>query len=168
MRVGALVAEGPIFESLRHAKLISDRYTSTVVQSAFMAYVTRPSFQRDLERYRVIYRERRNAMLRALHDFMPPGVTWSRPVAGFHLWLTMPESVSAQEVALRGAANGVLVARGGAFHAQTDPDRGVRLTFTSCEPERIREGIRRLAEAVRAAMSGNNLPLPKLSEHVLN
>ena len=73
----------------RHAKLISDRYTSTIIQSAFLAYVNRTSFPRDLQRYRTIYGERRDAMLDALQREMPDGVTWTHPAAGFHLWLTM-------------------------------------------------------------------------------
>jgi len=156
LRIGAIVAEGPIFDSLRHAKLLADRYTSTIIQSAFLAYVTTSSFSRDLERYRTTYRERRNAMLEALEQYMPEGTCWTRPTSGFHLWVTMPPGVSAQEVAVRAAANGVLVARGGAFHAHGDPDIGVRLTFTSNAPQRIRLGIQRLGVAIESAMHGGD------------
>ncbi|MGN6030186.1 MAG: PLP-dependent aminotransferase family protein [Thermomicrobiales bacterium] len=166
LRIGAIVAEGLILDALKHAKLISDRYTSTIIQSAFLAYVNRTSFPRDLQRYRTIYGERRDAMLDALQREMPDGVTWTHPAAGFHLWLTMPPGISAQEVAVRAAANGVLVARGGAFFAQGDPDTGVRLTFTSNDPERIRLGIQRLARAVEDAMRGGrgHDTLPRLSD----
>jgi DNA-binding transcriptional MocR family regulator len=163
LRIGAIVADGLVLDALKHAKLIHDRYTSTIIQSAFLTYVSRPSFPRDLARYRTIYRERRDAMLEALERYMPEGSRWTRPASGFHLWCTMPEGVSAQEVAVRAAANGVLVARGGAFFAQADPDRGVRLTFTSNEPDRIRTGIERLAEAVRDAQHTGKRPLPRLS-----
>ncbi|MGC4190223.1 MAG: PLP-dependent aminotransferase family protein [Thermomicrobiales bacterium] len=164
LRIGAIVAEGLVLDALKHAKLISDRYTSTIIQSAFLAYVNRSSFSRDLQRYRTIYGERRDAMLDAMQREMPSGVTWTHPVSGFHLWLTMPSGISAQEVAVRAAANGVLVARGGAFFAQGDPDTGVRLTFTSNDPERIRIGIQRLARAIEDAMRGERNTLPRLSD----
>jgi len=164
LRIGAIVAEGLVFDALKHAKLIADRYTSTIIQSAFLAYVTRPSFPRDLARYRTIYRERRDAMLEALEQHMPEGVQWTHPMAGFHLWITMPPGISAQEVAVRAAGHGVLVARGGAFHAQGDPDTGVRLTFTSNDVDRIRLGIERLGLAFNDAMYGGRQSLPRLTD----
>lgn len=164
LRIGAIIAEGPILQALQSAKLVSDRYTSTIIQSAFLAYVSSPAFERDLRRKRSIYKVRRDAMLDALSETMPPGTEWTVPSAGFYAWLTMPEEVSAQEVALRAAANGVLVARGGPFHAQADPDRGVRLTFSSNEPETIRTGIARLAEAINAASRAGSTRVPQLDK----
>jgi DNA-binding transcriptional MocR family regulator len=164
LRIGAIVADGLILDALKHSKMIHDRYTSTVVQAAFLAYVSRPSFPRDLQRYRRIYKERRDTMLKALELTMPAGTRWTHPAAGFHLWLTMPDGVSAQEVAVRAAANGVLVARGGAFHVQNDADRGIRLTFTSNEPERLRVGVERLARAIHDASHPHDRPLPRLKD----
>lgn len=152
LRIGCLVAEGLLLDALQNAKLISDRYTSTILQAAFLAYVTRPSFPRDLTRYRNTFRERRDAMLAALEREMPAGVTWTTPASGFYLWLTVPPGVSARDVAQRGRANGVLVANSSAFFAQGDPDTGFRLTFTSNDPERLQLGVQRLAEAIKSAM----------------
>jgi DNA-binding transcriptional MocR family regulator len=152
LRIGCLVADGLVLDALRNAKLISDRYTSTILQEAFLAYVTRPSFSRDLTRYRKTFRERRDAMLAALQQEMPDGVTWTTPASGAYLWLTVPPGVSAREVALRGRANGVVVANSSPFFAQGDPDTGFRLTFTDNEVDRLTLGVQRLAAAVKDAM----------------
>lgn len=152
LRIGCLVAEGLILEALQNAKLIADRYTSTILQAAFLAYVKRPAFPRDLTRYRKIYRERRDAMLTALEREMPAGVSWTVPASGFYLWLTLPPGLSARDIGLRARTNGVLVASGAAFFAQGDPDTGFRLTFTSNDVDRLATGVQRLAEAIRSAL----------------
>jgi DNA-binding transcriptional MocR family regulator len=151
LRIGCIVAEGLVLEALSHEKLLSDRYTSPILQAAFLAYVTKPSFARDLRQYQRVYQERRDAMLEALDAEMPPGVHWTVPTSGFYLWFTVPRGISALDVAARAAANGVLVARAAPFFAQGDPDTGFRLTFTSNPPDRLRLGIKRLADAVIAA-----------------
>ena len=37
---------------------------------------------------RSTYKERRDAMLAALHDFFPPEVSWTHPQGGLFLWVT--------------------------------------------------------------------------------
>jgi DNA-binding transcriptional MocR family regulator len=163
LRIGCIVAEGLVLEALSHEKLLSDRYTSPILQAAFLAYVTRSSFNRDLKQYQRVYQERRDAMLEALEEEMPPGVHWTVPQSGFYLWFTVPRGISAQDIAARAAANGVLVARASPFFAQGDPDTGFRLTFTSNQPDRLRLGIKRLAEAVIAAQRDQEQLPPALA-----
>jgi 2-aminoadipate transaminase len=148
LRIGCIVADGPIHDHLVHAKLINDRYTSTLTQLAFLRYVTSPAFRRNLDRARVFYGARRGAMLRALEQYMPPGVSWTHPTAGFYLWLTVPSGISAEDVVQRAVEHGVLVAPGGAFFVQGDPDNAVRLTFTNNDESMLEKGAKRLGIAI--------------------
>lgn len=153
LRIGCIVAEGLVYDALANAKLVSDRYTSTILQAAFLAYVTKPWFARDLRARARLYHARRDAMLSALEAEMPPEARWTDPSSGFYLWFTVPKGLSARDIAARAARNGVMVANARPFFAQGDPDTGFRLTFTGNEPERLKLGIRRLAETIRLAMN---------------
>lgn len=153
LRVGCIVADGPLLHALLEAKRLADRYTSSVLQQALLAYASGRYFLRDLERARGLYKVRRAAMQAALEREMPVGVTWSMPAAGFNVWLTLPPSVSASAVASEAARRGVLVARGEPFFYRGDPDNALRLTFSDNDPLRIREGVRRLGPAIEAVMA---------------
>jgi DNA-binding transcriptional MocR family regulator len=44
-------------------------------------------------RARAHYRPKRDAMLTALAEYMPPSVSWTRPEGGFFIWLRLPAGV---------------------------------------------------------------------------
>ena len=96
------------------------------------------------------YRARRQALLECLAIEMPDGVEWSRPEGGFFIWVTLPEGMCASELLPKAAANGVIFLPGSVFYATsgTTATRALRLTFSALPVERIREGVRRLAEVM--------------------
>jgi DNA-binding transcriptional MocR family regulator len=142
-----------VLAALVETKRLADRYTSTLTQDAFLTFVSSDVFVGHVDRARALYRERRDAMLAALERHMPRGVVWTVPAAGFNVWLTLTPGLSAQLVAARAAAKGVLALAGGPFFAQRDPDNALRLTFSDNPPERLDEGVRLLAAAVRESMA---------------
>ncbi|MCP5100131.1 MAG: PLP-dependent aminotransferase family protein, partial [Chloroflexi bacterium] len=87
LRIGYLVASGPVFEQLIIHKRNEDRSSSDLMQRALDAYITVGKYQAHLRKVGRTYRKRRNAMLNALHKYMPPGVTWIKPFGGLFLWL---------------------------------------------------------------------------------
>ena len=44
----------------------------------------------QIKTYTEAYRDRRDAMLRALETYLPDGCTWNVPDGGFYVWLTVP------------------------------------------------------------------------------
>jgi DNA-binding transcriptional MocR family regulator len=98
-----------------------------------------------------IYRQRRNAMLDALEEYMPEQVTWSRPDGGFFVWITLPEHLDATALATAAADNGVIYFPGQWFFPNHDHANTLRLSFSTVPEDRIVEGIRRLAHTLREA-----------------
>jgi 2-aminoadipate transaminase len=45
-----------------------------------------------------LYRSRRDVMLAALDQYMPEGVTWTRPAGGFFIWVSLPQNIPAQTI----------------------------------------------------------------------
>ena len=150
LRVGYLVAEGPVYESLVHLKRFNDLATSSLIQRALEAYVTVGRYQVHLRRSCQIFRKRRDAMLAAIQRHLPPGVCVDPPQGGLFLWLQLPDSLSADDLLPLACAAGVDFVPGSSFYPNADDGRDrLRLNFVVQPPEEIEEGVRRLGLAVK-------------------
>ena len=142
LRVGWVTAPEPVLQRLLVLKQIEDHGTSLLVQAALHAFLEDGGLEEHLDRVRVAYRERRDAMLAALDDYAPDEVQWTRPEGGLFLWLTLPEGVDAGEIFAAARERGVLFSRGELFHSDGGGRNTMRLTFSAAEPTEIRTGIR--------------------------
>lgn len=151
LRVGWITAPREVVQRLVLMKQAADLHTSTINQIVLHDVVTQiyDSHVRDL---RATYKLRRDAMLQALADFFPKDVTWTKPEGGMFVWIELPEGmcgVTLLERAIREA--NVAFVPGAAFFADRSGRNTLRLSFSATKPERIREGIRRLAGLVGSA-----------------
>lgn len=153
LRVGCVVADGPILSKLIEAKSLADRFTSPLIQRTLWRYLTSHHYRRDLETARDTYRRRRDAILRVLSEVMPVDITWSRPAAGFNLWLRLPDRISATEVFEEGLKEGVSCIPGDLCLAHVPPPSGLRVSFADNHEDVTAEGIRRLARAITRLLS---------------
>ena len=117
-------------------------------QLAVAEYMDTQPWREQIKVFRELYRERRDAMLDALGALMPPGCTWTRPNGGFYVWLTLPEGLDAKVMQPRGIHERVAYVPGIGFYADGSGQREMRLSYCYPPPERIREGVRRLAGVV--------------------
>jgi 2-aminoadipate transaminase len=152
LRLGWIVAPPEVIAKLVQLKQGADLHTSTFGQ--MVAYeVARDNFlDEHVKVIRRVYRERRDAMLQALSDYFPPEVTWTRPKGGLFLWVTLSKGMDAQSLFDAAIRENVAFVPGDSFYApnghREDACRQLRLNFSAVDPERIREGIRRLSVAV--------------------
>jgi len=101
---------------------------------------------------RAFYATRRTAMVDALGEFMPDGVTWTHPGGGFFVWVTLPDGLTASQLLPIAAQHGVGFLPGRFFYpAAEGEDQSLRLSFSVLPHDRIREGIARLGPAISAA-----------------
>jgi DNA-binding transcriptional MocR family regulator len=117
-------------------------------QLAVSEYLSTQPWREQIKTFRELYRERRDAMLTALDALMPPGCTWTTPEGGFYVWLTLPEGLDAKVMQPRGIAERVAYVPGIGFYADGSGEREIRLSYCYPTPDRIREGVRRLAGVV--------------------
>ncbi|HVO11012.1 MAG TPA: PLP-dependent aminotransferase family protein [Vicinamibacteria bacterium] len=155
LRIAWIVAPQSVISRLVQMKQGADLHTSTFCQ--VVAYeVARDGFlDRHVRRIRDVYGERRNAMLRSLERYCPPGVRWTKPAGGLFLWITLPEGFDSAQL-LREALEQERVAfvPGGSFFPRGGGERTCRLNFSYCGPEMIDEGIRRLARVIARRLGG--------------
>ncbi len=166
LRLGWIVAPPDVIGKLAQLKQGADLHTSTFTQ--FVAYeVARDGFlDQHVKLIRRIYSERRNVMLQALEEFFPSWATWTHPHGGLFLWVTLPQGLDMKAVFNSAIEQNVAFVPGDSFYAHGPHDdshegsRHMRLNFSNAQPEQIREGIRRLATAVKEHMATRKeLPL---------
>jgi 2-aminoadipate transaminase len=100
--------------------------------------------------FRELYRERRDAMLESLSAVMPTGCRWTRPGGGFYVWLQLPPGVDSKAMLPRAISSRVAYVPGTGFYADGSGRDHLRLSYCFPEPDRIREGVRRLADVIGA------------------
>ena len=118
---------------------------------AVSAYLSHHDWQGQIEVFRGVP-QHRDAMVDALHDLMPATCQWNVPDGGFYVWLTLPPGVDATAMLPRAVTARVAYVPGTAFFADGFGSSAMRLSFCYPTPERIREGVRRLAGVIEAEL----------------
>lgn len=167
-RVGWALAPHAVREKLVLAQESATLCPSSFSQMAVSAYLREHDWQGQIKQFREMYRERRDAMVQALHDFLPASCTWNTPVGGFYVWLTLPPGIDAKAMLPRAVTARVAYVPGTAFFADGFGSSSMRLSFCYPTPERIREGVRRLAGVLEEEMElretfGALAPHPELT-----
>ncbi len=158
LRLGWIVAPPDVIAKLVQLKQGADLHTSTFVQMVAHEVARDNFLDEHVKLIRRIYRERRDVMLEALTRNFPPEVTWTRPLGGLFLWVTLPEGADAAELFEAAVRENVAFVPGDCFYApnghRDNGKRQMRLNFSSSSPDQIREGIRRLSIAVKKQLEG--------------
>ena len=145
LRVGWVLAPHAVREKLVLANEGSTLNPPVFNQMLVSRYLSHFDWQSQVKVYRHTYAERRDAMLSALQAHMPEGTTWTRPEGGFYVWVTLPEGFDTAAMLPRAVTNRVAYVPGTAFYHDGFGTRQMRLSFCYPTPERIVEGVRRLA-----------------------
>lgn len=148
-RVGWAVAPHYVREKLVLANESAILSPSNASQFAVSAYLANHDWKNQVKAYRELYRERRDAMIGALDEYLPEA-SWTVPDGGFYTWVRLPEGLDAQEMLPRAVTALVAYVSGTAFYADGQGATHMRLSYCYPTPERIREGVRRLAGVVRS------------------
>jgi DNA-binding transcriptional MocR family regulator len=145
LRIGWIVAGKPLIRRLVLVKQASDLNSANVNQMV-MHKLVETTYERQVTAARSHYRRRRDAMLAALAEHMPAGVTWTEPQGGLFVWVRLPEGCDAAALLQRAVAEArVAFVPGGAFFFDGSGRNSMRLSYSLPDEATIREGIRRLA-----------------------
>lgn len=151
-RVGWALAPHAIRDKLVLAMESAVLSHSSFTQLAVGQYLTTQPWREQIKTFRELYRERRDALLSSLEALMPAGVTWTKPGGGFFVWATLPEGLDSKALLPRAVAERVAFVPGTGFFADGSGARQMRLSYCYPEPDRIREGVRRLAGVIESEL----------------
>jgi GntR family transcriptional regulator/MocR family aminotransferase len=152
LRLGWVVAATPVIERLIGAKQLADLHTSALLQAAVHRFCERRLLDRHAHRVAAEYGARRTLLVESLRRRMPDGVTWTEADGGFSLLVTLPAGMDAAALLPAAVARGVAFTPGRPFFVEGGGERTLRLSFSSVPARRIDEGVKRLADTVKAAL----------------
>ena len=147
LRVGWVVAPHGIREKLVLASEAAILSPSSFSQMILAEYFESHDWKRQIDTFRGLYRERRDAMVEALAQYAPE-IPHTTPTGGFYLWLSLPEGLDSKEMLPRAVKELVAYTPGTAFYANGDGRANLRLAFCYPEPSFIEEGIKRLSRVI--------------------
>ena len=161
-RVAWIDAPAPVAAKLEMAKQAADLLTGSLDQRMVYEACRRGVLQRQLPQLRRHYQYKRDIMVEALQAAFKDEVSWPAPRGGFFLWTALPAAIDADHMLTRAVDHGVIYVAGEAFFVGSSRDglgrNLIRLSFSAPTPERIREGVRRLASALRAEQEAISRP----------
>jgi 2-aminoadipate transaminase len=154
MRVAwVAVKNREIHDKIALAKQGTDLQTGSLAQYVFHRYVSKAeAFEAHVARIVQTYARRRDVMVEALRADMPAGIEHSNPQGGMFLWVRVP-GIDTAELLKHSMEEKVAFVPGVSFYPARDVHDGMRLNFSNASEEKIREGIRRLADSVRTLSS---------------
>jgi 2-aminoadipate transaminase len=150
LRLGWVCAPREVIRRLVVMKQAADLHTDIFAQRIMHRYLAGNVLGAHLARLRAVYGRRAATMVAALRRELPPGAGCNDPDGGMFLWATLPVGVEARVLFERAAERKVAFVPGTAFYVGEGGERAMRLNFTNTDEARIEEGVRRLAEAVKA------------------
>ncbi len=150
-RIGWAVAPHAVREKLVLASEAAILCPSNASQLAISSYMDHHDWLGQIKSFREQYRERRDAMIGALEEFIPDA-SWNVPSGGFYTWVKLPEGLDSKSMLPRAVTAGVAYVPGTAFYFDGQGADHMRLSYCYPMPERIREGVRRLSTVIDAEL----------------
>ncbi|HLL57248.1 MAG TPA: PLP-dependent aminotransferase family protein [Rubrobacteraceae bacterium] len=152
VRLGWVHAQPGILHKINIGKQGADLCSSNLTQMLIHSYFRHANWRAYVKHLTALYKERRDAMLDALAEFMPKEVHWTHPEGGLFVWATLPSYVDATSMLPLAISRNIAYVPGEGFYSGGAGKNCMRLNFSFVEPAKIRRGIELLAEVVRERM----------------
>lgn len=119
---------------------------------AMAAYCKKGLLEPHIVSLKQVYKERRDVMLAALESTMPEGVSWTKPAGGFFVWITLPPGLKSEDVKRAAKDEKIYFLAGDPFFTEQPSVQHLRLSFSYVSPDKIQEGIKKLAGILKSLM----------------
>mgnify|MGYP006268054427 FL=1 len=153
-RVGYVLAPPAIRDKLVLANESGILCPSAFSQMMISSYLEHADWQGQIDTFRGVYRQRRDAALDAMEEYLP-GLETTRPDGGFYLWVTLPEGIDSKAMLPVAVKELVAYTPGTAFYGDGTGQNKLRICYSYPTPERINLGIKRLANVINLQVELN-------------
>jgi DNA-binding transcriptional MocR family regulator len=152
LRIGWAVSSGPVYDRLLQQKRHDDMNSSPVSQQIAAAYLAAGEYETQLERAIPFHEAGMAAALSGIDSHLGGIVEVQHmPLGGAHLWLKLRQPLDERLLYAEAVAAGVNFMPAGAAMPDRSRATYLRVSYSFLTPDRIREGLRRLGVAIRAA-----------------
>jgi 2-aminoadipate transaminase len=160
LRCGWVAASGPVLDRIAREKAKADMHGPVLPQLVAARFLADGRLPGQIERARAFYRAGAEALLTELRDALTgTGALMSEPRGGGHVWLDLGPGVRERELYAAALQRGVSFLPGSAATVGRSRNTTLRVSFSFLEPDVLRDGARRLGEAIHAV--GEPSPLTR-------
>ncbi len=149
LRLGYIVIPSDLVGRFVAVRYATDIFPPYLTQEAMADFMREGHFARHIRRTRLLYRERRTALVENLAREFGDRLEVHGAEAGMHLVVTLPERLNDTEVAVNAAAAGLWLWPLSTAYAAEPRRHGFILAFGSTTPAEMPGAVRRLRAALR-------------------
>lgn len=150
LRLGCMVVPRDLVDVFAAARALADRQSATIDQATLTDFINEGHFARHVRRMRVLYEERQKVLVAAAARELSGLLDVSPAQAGMHLVGWLPEGASDKASSESAARHRVKAAPLSAYSLDPLPRGGLVLGYTALNARQIKDGVRRLAQALAA------------------
>jgi GntR family transcriptional regulator/MocR family aminotransferase len=147
LRLGYVVVPEDLVERFLAARFALDISPATFHQAVLADFIGEGHFARHIRRMRLIYAERRNALIENLHDHFGSLAEITGAEAGMHLSVVL-HGIPDQELSVRGARENLWLAPLSSFYLGEAAQQGFILGFGSTSVQEIPAAVHKLRTLV--------------------
>ena len=149
LRIGYIVIPEDLVERFLAARFALDISPATFHQAVLADFIGEGHFARHIRRTRVVYAERRNALIHNLRDRFGSHVQMTGADAGMHLTALM-NGIPDQDLGMRAARENLWLVPLSAFYLGKSAHQGFILGFGSTSLNQIPAAVHKLQKLVRS------------------
>ena len=153
MRLAWMVLNDELLPKFDLVKGSTDLATPSVTQREAAMYMTNYDFDGHIRENCKLYGHRRDVMCNAIKKYFPSDVKCTYPHGGLFLWVELPEGCNARDLFKYALERKVAYVPGDSFFPQTKKKNYFRLNFSYNDDDVIEEGVKRLADALKAYLA---------------
>jgi GntR family transcriptional regulator / MocR family aminotransferase len=148
MRLGYLVLPKDLVPAFTEVRKSGNAFSSTLYQVAMNDFIREGHLARHIRRMRVLYGERRAALVEALREQLGDTLEVAGDAAGLQLTALLPPGVSDFEVSQRATRRGISIRHPSACYLRPPERGGVILGYGNVGPDAIRVGVHKLKATI--------------------
>ena len=153
MRLAWMVLNDELLPKFDLVKGSTDLATPSVTQREAAMYMTNYDFDGHIRENCKLYGHIRDVMCNAIKKYFPSDVKCTYPHGGLFLWVELPEGCNARDLFKYALERKVAYVPGDSFFPQTKKKNYFRLNFSYNDDDVIEEGVKRLADALKAYLA---------------
>ncbi len=146
-RVGYVLAPPALRDKIILAQESALLCPSMFSQMMISEYLSIADWRGQVDTFRGVYRERKDAALEAMREHLP-NLKTTQPDGGFYLWVTLPEQLDSKAMLPLAVKELVAYTPGTAFFGDGTGHQHLRICYSYPTPENIKVGIKRLASVI--------------------
>ncbi len=156
LRLGWMLVPEAIYEKCELIKQTFDACSPSFTQVIADKFLQSGVADTYIEKVRLEYKKRAEAMIDALHQHLPKEVTFTAPRGGFYIWLELPKTVDSTEILKKAIDKGVVFVSGKTFDPHGVANNFIRLSYCNTSVEKINKGIPLVVEAIEEVIARGN------------